>query len=165
MTEDLKNLKGSREFTTEKYKELARIYKTLEVLQNLYNDCHSQLSWPITMIANILYNVLAAYLCIKCHESLDAIGLGMFSYCVVAQSCLSLCLYPIQAKNLESSKDLIRSWRTQTDFNWDVRSQRELGALRPISIQIWNFFTIEKVTSITVIYVVSSTTFNCLLVF
>ena len=160
----MKNLKGSREFTTGQYMELGRMYKTVEVLLNLYNDCHSQLTWPVSMISNILYNVLSVFLCIKCHESLDAIGLAFFLYCVVLNTTMSFCLYPIQAKTFESSKHLIRSCRSQTDFNWDVRSRKELGALRPISIKIGNFFTIEKATSISVIYVVSSITFNCLIV-
>ena len=137
-----------------------KTYKQLQIMGILYNNCLSTLQWPSFILCNLSCHGLCIYILVKLLHALHpAIGIVYGSWAFI-WIILDFVMFPHMGKMKELSQDYLHC------LSVNQRGKLEkvtLRSLRPLGVNVGNFFTMNKTTALTIIVIVSNLTINALL--
>lgn len=137
-----------------------RIYKSLEILTIMFNNCVRDFALPLSSIFVCSVQTISLYVCIKFHAGLHFQFLAAFATCAGSAFMYELVSLPLFGKLFGSSEDFLRGQTGNMDMSKEWRKTK--GGMRVLRVSTSHCFTMDRQTVLTFISLVITTTANLL---
>ena len=138
-----------------------KVYKQLQVLNALYNNCLCSLAWPSFILCDLSCHSLCIYIAVKLCGQVPLYIAVLFSSWAVLWVVIDFVIFPHMGQTRELSMEYLyrlagRDRRSKLD-------RAVLRSLRPMGIKVGYLFTMNRTTVLIIIVIVSNLTINALL--
>ena len=142
-------------------KKNLRTYRQLQVLTGLYNNCLSALVWPSFILCNLSCHGLSIYITVKLLGEVFPVIAVLFTFWTGFWFIIDFTIFPHMGQMKELSIDYLHHLKVARICKLD---QKIAASLQPLGVKVGNFFTMGKITVLTIIVIVSNLTINALLI-
>ncbi|CAG7722552.1 unnamed protein product [Allacma fusca] len=143
-------------------KSILMNYRRLQTLINIYNSCLSGFIWPVFIVCTIGMHSMCIFICVKYYAEINMQTLAFLGGWALNFIGVHLVVYTIQGNVFQESVEYVRFIRVRFAGHVEKRSIRSMS---PIGISVGGIFTIDRITSLVVLSIVSSVALNSLLMF
>jgi len=145
-----------------------KAYKRYQVLHALSDDVFGHLIWPMFVSFNVWIHGLFIYITVKMRNLKYPI-LVFFGGWSINFLVLELVVYTLQGLVFVESSNLIWAFKKASlqkgHRGQGVSGKRVVDAIIPSKVSVGGIFVMKRSTALTVIYLISTVTCNCLLLF